>query len=52
MRESSATITNEQARVDRDEEQNTFCSSAIEGAISIEEQEERKAPLTEGCPSL
>lgn len=51
MREISVTITNEQARMDGDEEQNTFCSSTIEGAISTEEHEERKALLTEGCPT-
>lgn len=41
MRESSATITNEQARVDGDEEQNTFSSSTTEGAVSTEEHKER-----------
>lgn len=46
------TITNEQARVDGDGEQNIFCSSTTEGTVSTEEREERKALLTEGCPTL
>lgn len=52
MREGSVTIRNEQAGVDGDEEQNTFGSSTIEGAVSTEEHEDRKALLTEGCPTL